>query len=417
MKKRQCFRMITLFLYLMLFLSSCYHEGNETKKPSETSEDTGSSLTLSEKLQVPDHYQAKFVSDTGITTIHVDAEVIVPKTSRVDVIEAIPRPFTDEEIQSFIKRHTDDLTWIDHATKGPYNGHGPQPDSHFQASELGYQMYSLWIYNEEEFNAGRDYHSISIHYGLNTRTGKLAFKPQLEYIKSRYDLGAGASDLLPLIENKALGCSISLKEARTFADKEVKAICPDYDLTACGQMPVFETINNPQYYIFRYTRHINGMPVNDCYGGEDTQSDYDYTSGLGVITVIVDDEGICYLKYENPYDLGPVIQSDCKLLPFSQIMDIFSKVGLLSIQHLERSEDLLENTMDVYKIQLGYMAVRQPDHIDAYYYIPVWDFYAHRVLYGTGGYAHGKDFPKIWGLSELTINAIDGTIIDRKYGY
>ncbi|NLB41180.1 MAG: hypothetical protein GX815_02790 [Clostridiales bacterium] len=174
---------------------------------------------------------------------------------------------------------------------------------------------------------------------------------------------------------------------------------------------------SPQYYAFRYTRHINGIPVSDDYGGESPNSDYDYTSGLGVITILVDDEGVCYLDYHNPYDMGEVVQVDCELLPFEQILDVFANLGLLSIQHLERNADLLENTMDVYKIQLGYMAVRQPDNVNAYYYVPVWDFYGHRVLFGTGGYAHGKEFGTIWGKSELTINAIDGTIIDRDLGY
>ncbi len=100
-------------------------------------------------------------------------------------------------------------------------------------------------------------------------------------------------------------------------------------------------------------------------------NDYDYTSGLGVITIFVDDEGVCYLDYHNPYDLGEVVQSNVELLPFDQIMDEFANLGLLSIQHLERNADLQENTMDVYKIQLGYMAVRQPDNVNAYYYVPV----------------------------------------------
>ena len=129
----------------------------------------------------------------------------------------------------------------------------------------------------------------------------------------------------------------------------------------------------------------------------------------------MNDEGVCFVRYSNPYDVGEVIERDCELLSFDEIMDIFSRVGLLSIQHLERYPDLKENTLEVYRIAFGYMAVRQPDDVDAYYYVPVWDFYGHRVLYGTGGYAHGKEFGKIWGCSELTINAIDGTVIDRRY--
>lgn len=368
---------------------------------------------LAEQLGVPSTWQAKYTSDTGISSITVDAEIIVPETYSVDIIEAIPRPFTDDEISAFIDRHNEGLVWTDQATKEKYDGHGVKKDPKYVGAGLGYEIYSLWIYNDDEYYNGGDYYSINVDYGLNTRTGKLAWPPQLEYIKCRHNLSV--SDLLPLTDGKAEGCTITLEEARAYADEEAHAICPDYEMTNYGQIPVYELVGNPQYYIFRNTRHIDGIPVNDDYGGEFCSNEYDYTSGLGVITVIVRDDGVCYLRYNNPYDIGSVIMENCKLLPFEQVMDIFANIGLLSIQHLERSPDLKENTMHVYKIQLGYMSVRKPNN--TYHYIPVWDFYGHRTLYGTGGYARGKDHGPIWGDSVLTINAIDGTVIDRTYGY
>ena len=417
---------LLLALSLLLLPAGCAENGKPvSSEPAATSSVGADKETIAEKLDVPSHYQASYRSDTGISVITVDAEVVVPEAYAAAIIEAIPRPFSDEEVLAFIDRHRKDLTWIDQSTDSEYDGHAPQPDPNFDADEMSFKMYSLWIYDLDVFNAGQDRHHIIVQYGLNTRTGKLAWAPALEYLKSHYNLYA--SDLLPLTDGRALGCSITLEEARGYADAEVQAICPDYALTAYGQMPAPKSGDsqmpaagegNPQYYIFRYTRHIGGIPVNDDNGGEGVSNDYDYTSGLGVITVIVDDGGVCFLGYDNPYDLGPTIQADCDLLSFSQIMDIFAKVGLLSIQHLERNADLQENTLQVYKIQFGYMAVRQPDNINAYYYVPVWDFYGYRVLFGTGGYAHGKDDGFVQeGNSELTINAIDGTIIDRNYGY
>ena len=422
--KRKLLSLLVIFL-MIIAMTGCQTTDSSSKDTEATTSQPDHRETIAERLGVEPHYKAEYISDTAISVVTVDAEVVVPEAYTVDIVKALPRAFTDEEILSFIERHMEGLTWIDQATQEPYDGHGPKKDPQQNASELGYDMFHLWIYNREEFDAGRDHHDIHVLYGLNTRTGKLAWAPELEYLKSRYNLDT--SDLLPLTDGKALGCSITLEEARAYADAEVQSVCPDYALTAYGQLPAPKPGNsqmpaagtgNPQYYIFRYTRHINGIPVNDDYGGEGVRNDYDYTSGLGVITVIVDDDGVCFLGYYNPYDLGPTIQADCDLLSFSQIMDIFAKVGLLSIQHLERNADLQENTLQVYKIQLGYMAVRQPDNVNAYYYVPVWDFYGYRVLFGTGGYAHGKDDGFVMqGNSELTINAIDGTIIDRRYGY
>lgn len=417
---------LLLTLSLLVLPAGCAERGNPvSSEPTATPSAGADQETIAERLDIPSRYQASYRSDTGISVITVDAEVVMPEAYDAAIIEAVPRPFSDEEVLAFIDRHPADIAWIDQSTRAAYDGHGPLPDPSLDADELGYKMYHLWIYDQDEFNAERDRHSIFVDYGLNTRTGKLAWAPKLEYLRSYYNLYA--SDLLPLTDGRALGCSISFEEARGYADTEIQAICSDYALTAYGQMPAPKAgssempaagAGNPQYYIFRYTRHINGIPVNDDNGGEGVSNDYDYTSGLGVITVIVDDSGVCFLGYYNPYDLGPTIQADCDLLSFRQIMDIFAKVGLLSIQHLERNADLQENTLQIYKIQFGYMTVRQPDNINAYYYVPVWDFYGYRVLFGTGGYAHGKDGGFVMeGNSELTINAIDGTIIDRNYGY
>lgn len=133
--------------------------------------------------------------------------------------------------------------------------------------------------------------------------------------------------------------------------------------------------------------------------------------------MIVRDEGVCALTYENPYDLGRLVEAEVSLLPFESILEILENVGMLSIKHLELYEELEENIRAVYQIKLGYMAVRQSEDIGAYYYLPVWDFYATSTLFGGGGYAHGKDSPPILGSSFLTINAIDGTILDRNEGY
>ena len=71
--------------------------------------------------------------------------------------------------------------------------------------------------------------------------------------------------------------------------------------------------------------------------------EYGYLSGLGVVSVIVNDEGVCSFTYDNPYDVGETVQQDVELLSFEEIWEIFSQVALLSIQHLEIDENLQKN--------------------------------------------------------------------------
>ena len=405
---------LLLIAFAVIQISGC-SAGNlpdKNNSPDAAASDSSSSMPLSARLDVPEHYQAEYTSESGISVITIDADVIVPEVSSVSVYEAIPRPFTEEELTDFISRHLEDMTWWDTETKQNYTGYLATPKR--EAGE--YDSYYLWINEENRFyEEDGDYYSIFYHYGLDDAS-RLCLAPTLQYVKSRYNI-EGMVEWLPLVNQKAEGCTISLEQALAYADEEVAALAPDYHMIQYGQIPVWEASQNPQYYIFRYTKQIDGIPVNDCLYNSQLQNTYGFTSGLGSIAVVVRDDGVCSLTYENPYDLGELVEADVSLLSFEEVMEIFETTGMLSIQHLEMYEELEENTMNVYEIRLGYMSVRQSQNIDAYYYLPVWDFYATRVLFGSGDYAHGKDYEPTPGHSVLTINAIDGTVIDRDYGY
>lgn len=370
---------------------------------------SGNGAPLSVRLGVPDTIQGEFISQSGISRVIVDAEIIMPEVSQADIVEALPRVFSTDEISSFIGRCRNDLDWYYAENGKPYDGAMPVIDY----SREGVDVYRLWINTPCESTASTpEYRDISIVYGL-TEEGELGFFPRLTYMKSNSFVEPDY--LLPLTDGRAEDCTITLEEAIAYADAEVHAIAPDYAVSAYGQLPLQELGNKQQYYVFRYTRHLNGIPVNDSYAGENISKGSDYTAGLGVISAVVRDNGVCYLGYYNPYDTGGTVYENVNLLPFDDIWDIFQNVSLMSIQNLEISGELEENTMEVYEIRFGYMSVRQAD--GSYWYTPVWDFYARRRLAGTGSYAHADETRPVEGRSELTINAIDGTIINRSLGY
>lgn len=180
-----------LVVIIIILLSVTTFGCNLAESSTETQTSTTTSLpdeSIAQRLDVEPHIEAEYVSDTGISTIKVNAEVVVPEAYAVDIYEAIPRAFTDEEVLAFIERHQEGLTWTDQTTNEPYDGHAPQKDPSFSASELGYDLYRLWILNRDEYDAGRDYHSIHVQYGIHAKTGKLAWPPQHSYLKSRFQL-------------------------------------------------------------------------------------------------------------------------------------------------------------------------------------------------------------------------------------
>ena len=73
---------------------------------------------------------------------------------------------------------------------------------------------------------------------------------------------------------------------------------------------------------------------------------------------------------------------------------------------------------DIDRIVLGYARIYEPSK-DAHtgLLVPVWDFFGTRKIeseYDGDSYSDTTDYPT-W--SYLTINAVDGSIIDRSLGY
>ncbi len=409
-------KVLGVTMLLLAVLSGCgkMEEGHSEEAESPSKSSYGDTL-IAESMGVPDHYTFENVSESGKSKVVVDADIIVPEVYGVDVIEAIPVVFSDEEVRAFIERHTGDFDWYEAMTDKLYSGEGLTKEDlgvKFGEDYIGIQSYSMLLNNREEFDQGGAYREIDVSFWLDEKTGEIAYTPALTYTNSPGN--PEISIIVPLNEqNMADGCTISLEEAIHFADAEAEFLSPDFTLFQYGQMAYGEGVeNSPRYYAFKYTREINGIPVNaDIARGVGDGSGY--TAGTERLWFTVNHAGVCWLEYHNPTQRAEIVAENVALLPFEEIRDIFEKVSMLSIKHLEIYDNLVENVMDIREIRFGYMAVKQSESIGGYRYIPVWDFYGvHWPLY-----ENTTSYPDTFDTPEFTINAIDGTVIDRNMGY
>lgn len=404
------------FVSILIALALTFCCGCNVKTNTDNKEQSNPYVSgdlIATTMKVPEHYEFESTSESGKSKVVVNADIYVPEVSKVDVLEAIPVVFTDEDAKAFIERHTDSDGWYHVLTDQPYSGEGLATDK-LEGDLFGNEEYCIWLDNISGNNAKDIYREFLISFWKNANTDEITYEPSLTYTNCSTD--PQFSQLLPLNENNmANGCSITLEKATAFANDEVSQISPDFVLSNYGQLDgkisMFDK-NGPQYYGFEFTRNINGIPVNLDIGrvvGDGSE----YTSGTEKISVTVNDDGVCWLKYCEPFKTGKVVQEDVELLSFDEIADIFENVSMLSIQHLELEEGLTENLMDIREIRFGYMAVKQPESIGGYRYIPVWDFYGiHWPVYENSQY-----YPDNYKIPEFTINAIDGTVIDRWMGY
>ena len=130
--------------------------------------------------------------------------------------------------------------------------------------------------------------------------------------------------------------------------------------------------------------------------------------------MVVDDRGIRSLWLDFPHEVIGKLAEDSQRLPFPQIMDIAGR--LLPLKESFWEKTFREYRVRVTDIRLGYMRVQSKNQPGQYQLVPAWDFFGtteglgHEKTGETNLHAHAYN-------SLLTLNAIDGTAIDRDWGY
>lgn len=178
-------------------------------------------------------------------------------------------------------------------------------------------------------------------------------------------------------------------------------------------------------YKLGFVRSVGGFPLSSLGGSggatpdnaNGTAKSWQYEG----VRAIVSDEGVEYFFWVNPYT-EPVIQTEnVQLLPFEEIAQVFGKMIFVTNDFWRQANekngfDVIHN-LDVDKVELNLLRIRDKDSTTEGTIVPVWDFWAttkarsadeeHRSLVYDGAYYKVV----------LTINAIDGTVVDRSLGY
>ena len=120
------------------------------------------------------------------------------------------------------------------------------------------------------------------------------------------------------------------------------------------------------------------------------------------------------MEIYNPYVVDGIQTEHVKLMDFDSIIKIYEQ--MMEVSNAEVTEFEKQRTYHITRAQLGYSRVYDPNADNTSgILVPVWDFFGGfdseidgYVRKNTG--EHSKQ-------SFMTINAIDGTVIDRDLGY
>ncbi len=228
----------------------------------------------------------------------------------------------------------------------------------------------------------------------------------------------------PSEEELQAGIGITLEEARGMADAKVSALgLADMDLVSWdyairtkagsrGPDGFLLGEENCGGYLLHYARRLSGIPITYTIeeGGayEDLEGETE-TWSYERLDFYVTKEGIDRLDFTNQYDLGEIRTEYVKLLPITEVMKIYEKMMQIQNADVLNYED--SRTYRIDRISFGYTRIYEPSTDSRQgMLVPAWDFFGSFEVPGRETYQASDH-------SFLTINASDGSIINRSLGY
>lgn len=190
-----------------------------------------------------------------------------------------------------------------------------------------------------------------------------------------------------------------------------------------GQVPFGDPIDSG--YDLTFFPTVAGIPspiLNYACGTAQMEGDPYHTWSYEAIRIAVNSKGqVVFFYWESPHTLPQVTETEAKLLPFRDIAEVFPE--MIMTTHSWRGETNAESGHAIYdemkvdKVELNLMRVRDRYDYEKASYIPVWDFWA-----TTSSHTEEEAYLYLNNMEPrheivLTVNALDGTIIDRQLGY
>ncbi|MGN0977146.1 MAG: DUF6034 family protein [Faecousia sp.] len=424
-------------------------------------------------MEVPERFTGDWTGVDGLVTVHMDATVSLPKTDAIPTAAVERRFFTQEEADRLREAFTkcnpfyeEQLTkqylqptleryyamergelpidldggntkevleqYIENVKaaieKAPDDSERIPADTTLRPDPKG--TFDEQLTGWSEVDGNRVYIRITNDSNFGITTQALAYREGYGYTNGCYCVDFHDFDNPP---------ELSMTEADAIAMGDALMTSLGQESMVCEQiMPVVYTSGNgdehyPTFhgepsvldsgYEMRYVRTVNGFPI--AYtgrGGSATPDNEDIESwAYEEMTIYAAKDGIVYFYWMNPYT-EPVVQTpDTALMDFGDIQDIFTKMIMVTNEDLKAQNSangfVCLRNIDVYNVRLHLMRIRDKYNTTEGTLVPVWDFYGINKLQAEdraySKYVYEDGYDEI----VLTLNAVDGTVIDRDLGY
>ena len=178
-------------------------------------------------------------------------------------------------------------------------------------------------------------------------------------------------------------------------------------------------------YILFFTRSVNGLPELYSYRTPEYHEAYSAPIPCEMVVATVDASGITSFEWTSPMEVE-IVSENTQLLELEQIMAAFENYIFLSgawgsekKSNDENVNPIIKREINIDKIELGLSRIQKQDSMGEYYLVPAWHFYGSTTTYYIDDAPFNGRIIEWRGIGHvyLTINAIDGTVIDREQGH
>ena len=447
------------FALAMIIFSGC---GKTVPQPEPTNINQAMLIEKSaqeqESYTFPETFTGDWTSQQGRLTIHADAQIVAEQGTVLPTATVEPRTFTQEDVDNLLRvflkgeplySHTQTKQelkdWIDHINSPEWE---PDPDAPEPKEEKRKRLnaeYEQWVKTAPEekpiihgFYDSDDPKQISGSGTVDGTEYDISIINQFggdwtaAYIdRTDYKYGSDIEDWGSISEEEAIAQGDALMQELGFDHMVLDDIQPSH--------------RNDNTWQLYYTPTVNGIPISsirqDIYDQEYGRS-YQYETYscseevnpdtvswvMEAIWITVGKDGILSFTWDAPATNAKVQTENSNLLPFEEIAAIADTMLPVVIIGPSEARSLVEidaingfeTRMDVEitKVSLTLMRVRDKGSLQGTV-VPVWDFWGTSDWYDAAPNAYGYNQKgERYSVEPLmTLNAIDGTVVSRLFGY
>lgn len=452
MKKKQ----ILVSFLALLMLTGC---ANAKAQSAEATTSLNQSMLLEKASQeqvdfsLPERFTGDWTAQEGKVTIHADAEIVADQGVVLPTATVTPREFNQEDVDNLLrvflkgeplygfgqtKQELKD--WIDWINSDAYEPDPDVPESKEERRKQHNAEYAEWVKTAPDekpiihgFADSKDPNSINgfgtvdgIGYDIFINNGidgafRTAFVERKDYKYRDYDIQ------LP---------DVSKEEATAKGNALIHELGFDTMVLDDAQL------REPGVWSLYYTPTVNGIPLSsirkDVFEADGSRSHYQYAVYRGSeesnpdkvswylenIQLDVGKEGVLSFQWDSPSSATTIQTENSALMPFDKIVSIADAMlpvviigpsEARSITDIDRINGFDTHfDVNITKVSLSLMRIRDKGSLQGTI-VPVWDFW------GTTKWYPLEEQPWADGSYDydclMTLNAIDGSVVSRLFGY